>query len=579
MKINLKVFLGFLSASMVLILSLSVIFYNDLFKILTNQYLTEKNHDIKLKQDLITDQLEKIEEEMAYINNLQTLKEYTDTSDPELKKIKLFPLSQDIYNFIKHNNFYSQINYADETGQEVLKIKKEQDTGIIDILQKNQLQNIKDTYYFTETAKLNPNELFLSLINSDINKEYEVMEDGTETVPIHTTDKTTDFSINYSNAVIGKDENKKGVLTASIFSNLIFKEIDESMDVDDNESQEPLVHSIKGEHSYIIDSSGYYIKHPDKTKEWGFLSKDAKNKVQEDFPIQWEKLLNKESGQFFDEKTGLFITFQRIHPYGDMVKKVHMGSHAHSAEDAIPYTKINDDQNYWVLFITLDQSNILNRVNVLFYKTLSLFLLILLLFIVTMMWFFRIVVIDPLEKLRQGAQRIKRGNLDYQFDVGKRKDEIGELANEFNSMATVLKGYKETMEEQVTKRTADLEKFKMAVENAFDSVIITDTKGIILYANKAVERITGFTRREAVGQKIDSKDLWGGLMSPEFYENMWKTIRDEKKGFLGEVKNKRKNGENYNTLLSITPILNKNHEIDFFVMIERDITNVTKESH
>lgn len=574
MKINFKVFLGFLGASVVLILTLSVIFYNDLFNILTNQYLSEKKQEIILRKDAITNSLNSLESEVIFLSNISSIDEYANTNDLTIKKEETAELNEDFADFINRHNIYNQISYIDETGREIVNITLDNETKIAKATPASQLQNIKDTYYFSETIKLNKGKIFASLVNS---KNTSSHNDEMQNIESYDTDSDK-FIINYSTPVFDNNNRNKGMLNVRVFAGLLTKDIKEMSPQENFQKINAATHDAKDEKLYIVDSTGYYIEHPDKNKEWGFLfNKDEK--IQNNMPAEIEQIFSETSGQFFDKNTGTFITFYRVYPHSANVEKIHMGSHEHDITEAQKYIKTNNKQNYWVIILAIDQNSILNKVNILFYKTLSLLFLILLLFIVSMMWFFRIMVVEPLEKLRQGAQRIKRGNLDYQFDVGKRKDEIGDLANEFNSMAAVLKGYKETMEEQVNKRTADLEKFKLAVENAFDYVIITDTKGIILYVNKAIERITGFTRREVMGKKIGSKELWGGLMSKEFYENMWRTISEEKKGFLGEVRNRRKNGEYYNALLSITPILNKNHEIEFFISIERDITNVAKESY
>ena len=127
--------------------------------------------------------------------------------------------------------------------------------------------------------------------------------------------------------------------------------------------------------------------------------------------------------------------------------------------------------------------------------------------------------------------------------------------------------------EDVEEAAADLEKFKLAVEDASDHIIITDPNGIILYANKAVKTITGFSTTEVIGKKAGNKELWGGLMDQSFYEDLWKTIKINKKVFIGEMNNKRKNGQKYIVLASISPVLNKKKELVFFVGIERDITH------
>lgn len=128
-------------------------------------------------------------------------------------------------------------------------------------------------------------------------------------------------------------------------------------------------------------------------------------------------------------------------------------------------------------------------------------------------------------------------------------------------------------EEFLRQRTEDLQKFRLAVENSYDHIIITDLDGNIVYANRATEKITGYSVNEMLGKK---PSLWGKQMDQQFYKKMWHTIKDEKKTFVGEVNNKRKNGQEYFADVYISPILDENDNIKFFVGVERDITEEKK---
>jgi len=118
----------------------------------------------------------------------------------------------------------------------------------------------------------------------------------------------------------------------------------------------------------------------------------------------------------------------------------------------------------------------------------------------------------------------------------------------------------------------DLQKFKLAVDNASDCISITDKDGIILYVNHGMEKITGFKPEEVLGKKIGSKDLWGGNMSLEFYQKLWTAVKTKKQKFSVEFNNHRKNGEEFVAAVSISPILDEAGEVKFFVSIDRDIT-------
>lgn len=123
---------------------------------------------------------------------------------------------------------------------------------------------------------------------------------------------------------------------------------------------------------------------------------------------------------------------------------------------------------------------------------------------------------------------------------------------------------------KLERLTSDLLKFQLAVEHASDLIIITDKEGAILYVNRAAIEITGYEKSEVVGKKAGI--LWGRQMSLKFYQNFWNTIKEEKKVFIGEVLNKRKNGEKYYAEMRVSPIVNDAEDVIFFVGIERDIT-------
>ena len=103
-----------------------------------------------------------------------------------------------------------------------------------------------------------------------------------------------------------------------------------------------------------------------------------------------------------------------------------------------------------------------------------------------------------------------------------------------------------------------------------DHVVITDPDGNIIYMNEAAERNTGFFREEAFGK--NPADLWGGNMSQEFYERMLQRIKVEKLPFVGEARNRKKDGTEYWQELHISPVLWENGDIKFFIGVEPNIT-------
>lgn len=108
----------------------------------------------------------------------------------------------------------------------------------------------------------------------------------------------------------------------------------------------------------------------------------------------------------------------------------------------------------------------------------------------------------------------------------------------------------------------EMEKFKMVIDQSLDHIIITDPEGKVLYANKAAEKMTGYSLEEMLG---NTPGLWGKQMSSEFYRQLWDTIRLRKEVFEGEVTNKRKDGARYRAFARITPILDEKRRVLYFI--------------
>jgi len=112
-----------------------------------------------------------------------------------------------------------------------------------------------------------------------------------------------------------------------------------------------------------------------------------------------------------------------------------------------------------------------------------------------------------------------------------------------------------------------------ALESARDGVLITDLQGVILNVNQAVEQMTGYTRQELLGRT--PRLLRSGVHPPEFYAALWRAIlaRD---GWQGELTNRRKDGGQFQTSLTISPIVDPQGRMTHFVGIYRDVTEHKK---
>ncbi len=108
-----------------------------------------------------------------------------------------------------------------------------------------------------------------------------------------------------------------------------------------------------------------------------------------------------------------------------------------------------------------------------------------------------------------------------------------------------------------------------ALEAAANVIVITDRMGKIVWANQAFTKISGYSREEALGQ--NPKILKSGLHNEHFYSDLWNTILSGNI-WHGEIVNRRKDDRLYTEEMTITPVRDKNGEIEHFIAIKRDIT-------
>ena len=109
------------------------------------------------------------------------------------------------------------------------------------------------------------------------------------------------------------------------------------------------------------------------------------------------------------------------------------------------------------------------------------------------------------------------------------------------------------------------------VEQIADSVILTDTQGVIQYVNPAFEATSGYGRDEAVGKT--PRILKSGRHDAEFYRQMWAQFV-QGLPFKGMVINRKKTGELYWAQQTITSMRDKSGRLTHFVSVSQDITEL-----
>ncbi len=123
---------------------------------------------------------------------------------------------------------------------------------------------------------------------------------------------------------------------------------------------------------------------------------------------------------------------------------------------------------------------------------------------------------------------------------------------------------------ELEKAAIELNKLFNAVEQAVETVMITDPDGVIEYVNPAFTSNCGYSREEVLGR--NPRILASGKNPDGMFREMWQTIRAGRI-WRGTVINRKKSGELCKEEMTVTPVKNETGEIVNFIAIKNDVTD------
>ena len=138
-------------------------------------------------------------------------------------------------------------------------------------------------------------------------------------------------------------------------------------------------------------------------------------------------------------------------------------------------------------------------------------------------------------------------------------------------LIVVLFGAVAFREYRLRRRADEMRKrLSLTVDQATDLVVVTDLAGKIEYVNRAVEETTGYAAAELIGK---SRDLWySGKHDEEFFQKRRETVRSGGT-FQATVTYRKKNGDLFYLLDTLTPLRDASGKITHIVSTGRDITS------
>ncbi len=115
----------------------------------------------------------------------------------------------------------------------------------------------------------------------------------------------------------------------------------------------------------------------------------------------------------------------------------------------------------------------------------------------------------------------------------------------------------------------ELQRLQLAVEQSSNSIVITDTEGVIEYVNAAFVRTTGYAREEAVGRRAGFHK--SGLTPENTYDSLWQSIR-RGEDWRGEFVNRTKAGDTIVNFVTVSAVRQADGTITHYLAVQEDVT-------
>jgi PAS domain S-box-containing protein len=183
------------------------------------------------------------------------------------------------------------------------------------------------------------------------------------------------------------------------------------------------------------------------------------------------------------------------------------------------------------------------------------------------------IINKGLASVSQGEKtEIRRKWVAVEYRPGIALKNILRVAGAVLLVLVVILIWNYSLKNEIRKRKkteAELRKLSRAVEQSPSTVIITDTKGEIEYANPKFTSITGYNIEEVIGKTPSI--LKSGYTSRQEYAKLWQTISSGQE-WRGTFRNRKKSGDLYWESASISSIKNEKGEVTHYIGVKEDIT-------
>ncbi|WP_371195112.1 EAL domain-containing protein [Glaciecola sp. SC05] len=112
---------------------------------------------------------------------------------------------------------------------------------------------------------------------------------------------------------------------------------------------------------------------------------------------------------------------------------------------------------------------------------------------------------------------------------------------------------------------------KIALQHVCEAIVLTDTQGLVLWVNDAFTKMTGYCLDDMLGMRPGYL-LQGASSNPESIELISTSIKNHSACKV-DIINYTKSGSQYLTEINLSPIFDSNGDIEYFVALQKDVTN------